>query len=509
MLPKPPTDKEKHLYTDQNKWLVYTWALISYAALVIGMYFFTTTITIWWSPILILTIVYLGLSYIVGVFGKKWDHAAHVWKITNHWLNWTEKPYPTIDVFLPSCGEPVEVIENTFKYTRRLKWPEGRIHFFCLDDSNRPEIKRLADKYEYTYIVRPDRPYLKKAGNIRHAFPLTSGEFILILDADFVPRSDMLAEMVPYFEDEKCAIVQSPQFFSIENTQTWIMKGAAYIQELFYRMIQVHRDTWKASICVGTCALYRRSALEPYGGTYPIEFSEDMHTGWQLTVDGYYVKYIPINLSKGLCPDSMSAFFVQQTRWCTGSVGLLLSKKFWFDRGVAGRGGLTFMQRLCYISGQLYYIATALMVIVGPLPPLIVLSLWPEKIHWYNYLWSIPSFLMSVVILNVWSKAPWGTYVLSTRQVSYYAHIFALYNKFTGSLLEWIPSGNSFATKVKDYKKFKTTLFLWTSITTLLTISLISFRIGEGGKNNFDFYPVLFFTLVNYFISINCLKEEA
>ena len=50
---------------------------------------------------------------------------------------------------------------------------------------------------------------------------------------------------------------------------------------------QVNRDRFEASICVGTCDMYRRAALAPFGGTAAIGYSEDVHTGFSSTQLGY------------------------------------------------------------------------------------------------------------------------------------------------------------------------------------------------------------------------------
>ena len=119
----------------------------------------------------------------------------------------------------------------------------------------------------------------KKSGNLRYGFANTSNEFIVILDADFVPRADFLAETLPYMDDPNVAIVQTPQFFRTDPRQTWVERAAGAVQEVFYRNIQVSRDRLGASICVGSSALYRRAALEPEGGTTLIAYAEDVHTG--------------------------------------------------------------------------------------------------------------------------------------------------------------------------------------------------------------------------------------
>jgi cellulose synthase (UDP-forming) len=51
----------------------------------------------------------------------------------------------------------------------------------------------MAGDFGFQYLIRPNRGWYKKAGNLRHAFTRSRGEFILILDADFAPRRDLPA----------------------------------------------------------------------------------------------------------------------------------------------------------------------------------------------------------------------------------------------------------------------------------------------------------------------------
>jgi cellulose synthase/poly-beta-1,6-N-acetylglucosamine synthase-like glycosyltransferase len=74
-----------------------------------------------------------------------------------------------------------------------------------------------------------------------------------------------------------------------------------------------------SAICV-RCGTYRRTALEPFGGTAAID-SEDVHTGFHVLDAGWHVKYIPVCLASGVCPD-LPAFFIQQYRWAMGSTTL-------------------------------------------------------------------------------------------------------------------------------------------------------------------------------------------
>ena len=101
--------------------------------------------------------------------------------------------------------------------------------------------------------------------------------------------------MLPYFAaDRSLGIVQSPQYFHTEGRMSWVQRGAGTVQELFYRLVQVSRDRHDGAICVGSCAIYRRTALASNGGTTLIGHSEDVHTGFDLRRAGWGLRYFPV-----------------------------------------------------------------------------------------------------------------------------------------------------------------------------------------------------------------------
>lgn len=502
-LPKPPSDEEKYLYVDQNKTALYLVGAVSLIILFVGMAYFVLAHPAFYaySFFVLLLFLYLGASYYVGIMGKTFDLERHDLLKYVHY-----NFFPTVDVYLPCCGEPLALLENTYKYVSLLEYPRDKLNIYVLDDKGDDAVQSLAIKYNFHYITRhPDmRGVLKKAGNIRHAFSMTDGEFILILDADFVPRSDMLTEVLPHFaSNPNTAIVQSPQYFSIEEGQTWIMKGAAYVQELFYRLIQVNRSTWNASVCVGTCAIYSRKALAPHGGTAAIAYSEDLHTGFQAYADGHKIVYVAVNLSKGACPDSFSGYMNQQYRWCTGSFSLFLNKHFWKTK-------MEPQARLSYMTGMLYYIATALALILVPLPTIAMVWFYPDAVYWYNVLYAIPSFVYGVFAIALWSKAPWGTYALKARQASYWAHLLAIKDKLYGATVAWVPTGDS-AIKTSGSKistRAKWAMIDWSFITVVAVGSGVFFSTVYRGHDLVNFLPGFFFTIFNSIITLSATLED-
>lgn len=154
-----------------------------------------------------------------------------------------EDEAPTVDVYLPTCNEPLDLIGNTWQYITALQYPAGRISVFVPDDGADDGIRSLAKRFDFNYIRRPNRPDLKKAGNLRYAFSQTSGKFYTVFDADFCPRPEFLLETVPnLLAHQHRAIRQTPQFFHSSGDQTWTEQGAGAMMELVYRVMQTSRD---------------------------------------------------------------------------------------------------------------------------------------------------------------------------------------------------------------------------------------------------------------------------
>jgi cellulose synthase/poly-beta-1,6-N-acetylglucosamine synthase-like glycosyltransferase len=502
-LPSPPTEEEKYCYVTQNKELFYLFATLSTICLITGMSLFALCHPLFYIflPYVLLIAFHLGISHWIGCASPSFDAHEHqkIVEETSPLLK-AATNQPSVDIYLPNCGEDLEILENTFRSVRDIEWENVKV--YVLDDRGREEVRQLTDAYEFHYLCRPNRGELKKAGNLRYAFERTQGEFLVIFDADFAPRSDFLQELMPYMlRDGRAAIVQSPQFFEVLKHQPGVQKGAACVQELFYRMIQVSRNHWGASVCVGTNAVYRRAALEPFGGTAAIAHSEDLHTGFNVLTAGWKVIYLPINLAKGLCPDHLPSFFIQQYRWCMGSTSLLFSLRFW-------RARLPLMTRLCYLSGMLYYLATAFGVFLAPLPGLVMTWFLPERVVWYNWLLVVPSFLLGLLYTPFWAKAPFGIWGHQSRIISYYAHVFALFDRLRRVAVPWVPTNSQDAQRcVPHYANFRKILLIWSLTTLLLAIGGACYQMD--GWWDVDFYPVLFFSFCNSALSLQILRDRS
>ncbi len=396
----------------------------------------------------------------------------------------------SVDVFLPSAGEDLGVLANTYLHVSRLEWP-GHLNVYVLDDSARESVRELAWEFGFHYLTRPNRGYLKKAGNLRFGYENSTGDFIAIFDADFVPRPDYLRHLMPYSTEADVAIIQSPQFFDTDPRMNWVQFAAGATQILFYRWIQPARDRSDASICVGTCALYRRSALERSGGFAQIGHSEDVHTGVNLLKVGYRVRYVPIVVSKGLCPDTLDQFANQQYRWCTGSMSLLFSRAF-------HTFPLRKMQRLCFWSGFLYYIDTAINVFIVAVAPILMAVLAPEAVSVNNYLFVFLAVIVRMSIVPVVTMGSESMTGLTRIQSTYsYAHALALFDVIRGRTDAWQATGVKGGSPTA--RRVRRLMMTWCILVQVLMWGTCLWRAPEYGW--FNFLPMMAFALLNLAIT--------
>lgn len=434
-LPTPPTDAERDVYLGpQHRWLPVVSAA-GFALIIIGVFLFIGR-----HPWTFLIAVPLALSLVSSVLSLVTTARKRRVSLASHRLTvgqWQPRTCPSVDVLLPSAGEDLALIANTFRYVADLEWA-GRLRVYVLDDSARPEVAEVAESHGFTYLTRPNRGYMKKAGNLLYGYDHSDGDLLTVLDADFVPRPDYLAELVPYFDDPTVGIVQSPQYFDVRRDMNWLQRAAGSTQILFYRYVQPGRDASRASICVGSCAVYRRSALVDAGGFAQIGHSEDVHTGISVMEAGYQIRYVATNVSKGICPDNFDGFVVQQYRWCAGSMALLFSGRF---HAVP----MTLMQRLCYWSGFTYFMSTALDLLTGVVPTLCMAYFFAANVRPQNYVFVLLALAVRQILVPFITGGGDSLVSLTRIQTTYsFAHLVRLWDLLTRHVDEgWVATGRA------------------------------------------------------------------
>jgi len=278
----------------------------------------------------------------------------------------------TVDVFVATCGEDLDLVRTTAVAARDLEAPHRT--WIC-DDGNRPEIAALAREIGVGYFARGDRADFK-AGNLNHALARTDGDLVLFLDADHVPRRHLLTRLLGFFRDTRVAFVQIPQvYWNVDSFQHVEVAGTGSLwheSSIFHHRMQPGADRFGGPLFVGTGAVMRRTALDAIGGVATGTVTEDVHTSLRLHAAGWRSVYVDDALGVLLAPETPYAFARQRLRWAQGAMQLLRCENPLFVRGLTPR------QRVAYLAtwlgflaawpNLLFYLAPALYLLLGWAP---------------------------------------------------------------------------------------------------------------------------------------------
>ena len=121
--------------------------------------------------------------------------------------------WPTVDVFIPTYNEPLDVVSPTVLAALTMDYPKDKFRVYILDDGRRTAFAQFAEECGATYVTRADNAHAK-AGNINAAAKNTTGEYITIFDCDHVPtRSFLQMTMGAMVADPKLGMIQTPHHF--------------------------------------------------------------------------------------------------------------------------------------------------------------------------------------------------------------------------------------------------------------------------------------------------------
>ena len=296
---------------------------------------------------LVLAELYAFAVLLIGYFQTAWPLQRRPVPMPADVSTW-----PSVDIFIPSYNEPLEVVRQTVFSAMSQDWPADRLHVYVLDDGRRTEFREFCEELGVGYLIR-DNNHHAKAGNINAALKVTHSEYIAIFDCDHIPtRSFLQVCMGWFFKDTNLVMLQTPHvFFSPDpferNLDTFHRMPNE--NELFYGIVQDGNDLWNASFFCGSCAIIRRKELLEVGGIAVETVTEDAHTALKLSRLGYNTAYLEVPQAAGLATESLSGHVGQRIRWARGMAQIART-----DNPLFGKG-LHFGQRLCYLNAMLHF----------------------------------------------------------------------------------------------------------------------------------------------------------
>jgi cellulose synthase/poly-beta-1,6-N-acetylglucosamine synthase-like glycosyltransferase len=232
--------------------------------------------------------------------------------------------WPRVTVQLPIYNEKY-VIERLVEAIAAFDYPRELLDIQVLDDST-DETQEVAancvERYRQlgvpiSYIHRDNREGFK-AGALQEGLKSARGEFVAIFDADFIPPADFLRRTVPYFVDEKLAMVQTRwsyinrHYSALTEVEAILLDGHFVIE---------HSSRFRTGLFFnfnGTAGIWRRIAIEDAGGWQHDTLTEDTDLSYRAQLRGWHFTYLPEIDCPSELPVEMNAFKSQQARWAKG-----------------------------------------------------------------------------------------------------------------------------------------------------------------------------------------------
>jgi cellulose synthase/poly-beta-1,6-N-acetylglucosamine synthase-like glycosyltransferase len=235
-------------------------------------------------------------------------------------------PLPVVTVQLPLYNE-MYVADRLIDAVCRLDYPIELLEIQVLDDSTdeTTEIAELAVRrhaaqgIDIKFFHRTDRTGYK-AGALEAGLKVASGDFVAIFDADFMPGTDFLRNLVPHFADPQVGMVQA-RWGHINQDYSLLTKIQSILLDGHFVLEHGGRNrAGRFFNFNGTAGIWRRSAIDDAGGWQHDTLTEDLDLSYRAQLRGWRFVFLSDVIAPAEVPVEMNAFKSQQHRWAKGSI---------------------------------------------------------------------------------------------------------------------------------------------------------------------------------------------
>lgn len=232
-----------------------------------------------------------------------------------------ESRYPTVTVQIPTYNELAAL--NCARCCLDFDYPKNKIQIMIGDDSNQPDISAKIDAFAeanpQVEISRRGENVGFKPGNLNVMLPKSTGDYLLILDSDFLPKKDFLKRLVvPVIKDPELAGAQAGwKIINVHDNHSTLM-GTGIVNIIHVIILPFLKAVTNSCVFCGSGELVKKQDLLDHGGWTPGALTEDVDYSLRLISEGKRIAYVD-NLSvRCEVPYTPSDLFRQQMRWAYG-----------------------------------------------------------------------------------------------------------------------------------------------------------------------------------------------
>ncbi|MDR6635745.1 cellulose synthase/poly-beta-1,6-N-acetylglucosamine synthase-like glycosyltransferase [Phyllobacterium sp. 1468] len=148
-------------------------------------------------------------------------------------------------------------------------------------------------------------------------------DFVVQLDADHVPDSDYLFQMLRPFADPAVGYVSAPSICDRNAHESWSARGRLYAEASMHGSLQAGYNNGLAPLCIGSHYAVRTTALKEIGGLGP-ELAEDHSTTLMMNAHGWRGAHALDAIAHGDGPRTFADLITQEFQWSRSLMMILL-----------------------------------------------------------------------------------------------------------------------------------------------------------------------------------------
>ncbi len=234
--------------------------------------------------------------------------------------------WPRVTVQLPIYNE-CYVVERLIKAACALDYPKARLEIQVLDDST-DETQMIARNLvaaqqargiNIRHLHRVNRAGFK-AGALRVGLETAQGEYLAIFDADFIPPTNFLKEMIPYFSAANVGVVQS-RWGHINGNYSLLTRGQTIGLDAHFVLEHGARNASGIFINFnGTAGIWRKAAILDAGNWQDDTLTEDIDISYRAQLAGWKFVYVNDVVCPAEVPAEVYGLKNQQYRWAKGAI---------------------------------------------------------------------------------------------------------------------------------------------------------------------------------------------
>jgi cellulose synthase/poly-beta-1,6-N-acetylglucosamine synthase-like glycosyltransferase len=243
------------------------------------------------------------------------------------------KEYPKTTIIIPVRNEEATTIIELLKALSKQTYPKDKMEIIIVSDDTEQKFKEIRDKImEATCvkglevkIYRREEPRGFKAGALNYALKRSNGKYIVVFDADTIPKETFLEETITHMETEELDALATKWSTKNMNASPIAEAQAVSMEFLTSIIMRGKKILGKPIIIPGSGCIFKRETLIEVGGWDEEDgLGEDLEISMKFILNGKKIDYMDEVDVEVEVPLSYEDFKKQQSRWAYGAIRVLL-----------------------------------------------------------------------------------------------------------------------------------------------------------------------------------------